>query len=83
MGAVAVGETPSLTGESVGGTHQALEGTLTHPPGNQHEKGAIHFWVAGEVTESWLRAKQVVLFPLRTLLNMYHHNTVKWVAPPR
>ena len=33
-----VGETPNLTGESVGETHEVLEHTETHPPGNQHLK---------------------------------------------
>ena len=33
---VAVGETPSLTGEFVGETHRGLECTQTHPPRKQH-----------------------------------------------
>ena len=49
---VAVGETPSLTGEFVGETHMVLECTQTHPPGNEHQKGPICLWVAGDVTES-------------------------------
>ena len=36
MGVVAVGETLSLTGESVGETHRVLEHTQAHPPANQH-----------------------------------------------
>ena len=39
MGVVAVGETPSLTGESGGGAHGILENTQAHPPRNQHLKG--------------------------------------------
>ena len=46
------GVTPSLTEESIGGAHGVLEWTQTHLPGNQQEKGAIHFWVVVEVTES-------------------------------
>ena len=36
---VAVGETPSLTRESVGEAHGILECTQAHPPRNQHLKG--------------------------------------------
>ena len=39
MEVVAAGETPSHTGEYVGGTHRMLEYTQAHPPGNQHLKG--------------------------------------------
>ena len=39
MGVAKVGETPNLTGEFVGEAHGILEGTQTHPPGNQHLKG--------------------------------------------
>ena len=60
----AVGETPSLTGECIGETHRVLEHTQAHPPVNQHQKGPICLWVAGEVTESWLRAEQAALVPL-------------------
>ena len=35
---MAVGETPSLTGESVRDTHGILEHTQAHPPWNQHLK---------------------------------------------
>ena len=52
VGVVVVEETPSLTGEFVGGTHRVLECTQAHPPGNQHQKGPICLWVAGEVTKS-------------------------------
>ena len=52
MGIEAVGETPSLTGELVGETHRVPEGTKTNLPSNQHQKGPICLWVAGEVTES-------------------------------
>ena len=60
----AAGETPSRTEEIVGETHRVLECTQPHPPGNQHHKGPICLWVAGEVTESQPGAKQVALFPL-------------------
>ena len=49
--------TPRLTGEFIGKTHRVLEHTQTHPPGNQHWKGTIWLWVAGEVTENWQRAR--------------------------
>ena len=75
-----VGETPSLTGEFVGEAHRALEHTQTHPPRNKHQKGPIHLWVAGEVTESEPKAKQVALFPLRPLPHIQHQNAEKWVA---
>ena len=55
MGVVAAGETPKLTREFSGETHRVLERTQTHTPGNQHQKGPIYLWVAGEVTESQLR----------------------------
>ena len=67
MGFDVTGETPSLTGEFIGETHRVLEHTQTHPPGNQHQKGPISFWEAGEVPESRPRAEQVALFPLRPL----------------
>ena len=51
VGIVAVGETPSLIGESIGETHRALERAQTHPFGNQHQKGPVCLWGAGEVTE--------------------------------
>ena len=63
-GAVAAGETPSLTGEFIRETHRVLEHTQTHPHRNQHQKSPICFWVAGEVTESRSRAQKVALFPL-------------------
>ena len=44
--------------------HRVLEHTQTHPSGNQHQKGPICLWVAGEVTESQLRAKQAPHFSL-------------------
>ena len=52
MGVVVVGETPSLTGESIGQAQEILECTQAHPPGNQHLKGPIYLWVAVEVIES-------------------------------
>ena len=61
----AVGETPRLTGEFAGETQSVLECTQTHPPRNQQQKGPLCLWVAGEVTESWQRAEQAPLFPLR------------------
>ena len=66
MGVVAVGETPSLTGEFVGEIHRVLECTQTHLPGNQHQEGPICLWVVEELTESWPGAEQVALFNLRT-----------------
>ena len=82
MGVAVVGETPSLTGESAGGTHGVLGYTQTHPPGNQHQKGPIHLWVAEEVIESRVRATQVALFPLGPLPYIQSQNTANWVAPP-
>ena len=40
----------------IGETHRILECTQAHPPGNQHQKGPICLWVAGEMTESHPRA---------------------------
>ena len=74
MGVEAVGETPSLIGDCISETHRVLECTQTHPPRNQHQKGPICLWVAGEVTESWLRAQQVALFPLEPLPHKQHHS---------
>ena len=34
-------------------------------------------------TESWLRAQQMALFPLRPLPHIQRHNAVTWVAPTR
>ena len=68
------GETPSLTGEFFGETHRVLKCTQNHPPENQHQKGPICLWVAGEVTESWQRAEQEALFPLRPLPHIQCHN---------
>ena len=61
---VAAGETPSLTGESVGETHRGLERAQAHPPGNQYLKGTTPLWVAREVTDSGARAEQAALFLL-------------------
>ena len=66
MGVAVVGETPSLTEESVGGTHGVLECIQTHPPGNQHQKGPICLWVADEVTESGVSTKQSSTVPSLT-----------------
>ena len=82
MGVEAAGETPSLTGEFIGETYRGLECTQAHPPRNQHQKGPICLWVMGEVIESLPRAKQVVMFPLRSLPHIQHHNAVTWVATP-
>ena len=82
VGVVAVGETPSLTGEFVGEIHGVLDHTQGHPPGNQHKKGPICLWVVVEVTESWLRAEQEVLFLLGPCPHIQHHHTVTWVTLP-
>ena len=82
VGGVAVGETPSLTGEFVGETHRVLECTQTHPPSNQHQKGPTCLWAVEEVTESWKRAEQAAVFPLRPLHHIQHHNAATWVALP-
>ena len=58
VGVGAVRETPSLTGEFVGENYRVLEHAETHPPGNQHQKGLICFWVVEEVTESLLKSEQ-------------------------
>ena len=80
LGVVVAGETLSLTGEFIGETHSVLECTQNHPPRNQHQKGPICLWVQEEVTESQQRADQVLLFPLRPLPHMQHHNAAMWVA---
>ena len=81
MGVVAVGETPILTGESIGGTHGVLEGAQIHPPGYQHQKGPICLWVVvEEVTESRVRAKQAALFPFGPFFHVWHCNEAMWVA---
>ena len=74
------GETPSLTGEFAGETHRVLEHTQTRPPGNQHQKGPICLWLVEEVTESWLRAEQVPLFPLWPL--PIYSTTTQWPGLP-
>ena len=82
VGVKVAGETPSLTGEFTGETHRVLEHTQAHPPWNQHQKGPICLWVAGEVAENRQRAEQSALFPLRPPPYIQLHN-VKWVAPPQ
>ena len=57
------GETSSLTAEFTGVTHRVIEGTQT-PIWESAHNGPICLWVAEEVTESWLRAEEVALFPL-------------------
>ena len=80
VGVAAAGETPSLKGEFVGETHRVLECTQTHPPMTQHQEGPICLWVVEEVTESWWRAQQASLFPLRPLPQKQCHNTAMWVV---
>ena len=80
MGVAAAGETPSLIGEFIGETHRVLECTQTHPPGNQHQRGPICLWVAGEVTENHQRVEQAPLFPLR-LLPTYSNTTQQHGLP--
>ena len=82
MGVAVLGETPSLTGKSIGATHGVLQYTQTHLPRNQHQKGPIHFWVVEELTESGARAEQVELFPLGPLPHIQCHDAAKWVALP-
>ena len=82
VGVVEVGKTPNLTRELVGKTHRVLECTQTHPPGNQNQKGPISLWVAEEVTESQLRAEQVVLFLLGPLPHIQCHSSAKCIALP-
>ena len=80
MGVEEAGETPSLTGEFIGETHRVLECTQNHSPRDEHQKGPICLWAEEEVTESWQRAEQEALFPLRPLPHIQSHNTVRWVA---
>ena len=82
MGVEVAGETTSLTGEFTGETYRVLQHTQNNPPRNQHQKGPVCLWVAGEVSERQLRAEQVALFPLEPLPSIQHHNTATWVAPP-
>ena len=79
---MAVGDTPSHTGEFIGETHRVLEHTQTHVPGNQHQKGPICFWIAEEVTESQPRTEQAALFPLGPLPHIQHHSAVTWLPHP-
>ena len=82
MRVVLVGDTSSLTEDTIGGAHKILECTQAHPPGNQHQKGQICLSVAREVTESQPRAEQEALFPLRPLPHIQQHNAEMWVALP-
>ena len=82
MGVATAGEIPRFTGESTEEIHRVMERTQNHPPRNQHQKGPNYLWVAGEVTESWQRAEQMALFPLRPLPHIQYQNTAKWVALP-
>ena len=83
MGVEAAGETPSLTGEFSGETHRVLEckKKTPHLPRNQHQKGPICLWVAGEVTEIQQRAEQAPLLPLRPLPHIQHHNAARCGLP--
>ena len=78
----AAGETPSLIGEFVGEIHRVLEHTQTQPHRNQHQKGPLCLWVAGEVTENQQRTAQAALVPLGPLPHIQHHNEARWVALP-
>ena len=80
MGIAVAKETPSLIGESIEETYRVLECTEAHTLRNQHQKGPICLWVAGEVTESRVRAEQEALFPLRPLPHIQRHNAVTWVV---
>ena len=66
MGVEAAGETPSLTGEFLAETNGVVEHTQAHSPMNQHHKGSIWLWVAGEVTENQQRVEQVGTVPSQT-----------------
>ena len=74
VGVEEVGETPRFRGEFIGETYRVTECTQNHPPGNQDQKGLIHLGVVEEVTESWPRAEQAALFPLRPLPHLLYHN---------
>ena len=67
---VAVGETPSLTGEVVGETHRVLEHTQTHPLRKQHQKGPILLWVVEGLTENQQRVEEAQLLPIGLLPHM-------------
>ena len=45
MGVVVEGESPSLTGEFVGGTHRVLERTQIHPPTQESAPEGINLFV--------------------------------------
>ena len=64
VGVAVMGETSSLTEESIGEAQGSLERIQAHPQGNLYQKAAICLWEVREVTESRARAKQVALFPL-------------------
>ena len=82
VGIEMVEKNPSLTGELIGETHWVLECTQTHPPSNQHQKGLICLWVAGEVTENRQKAEQAAQFPLGSFPHIQSYNVVTRVAPP-
>ena len=73
-----MGETSILTGEFTGETHRVLEGTQTHPPGSQHQKGPICLWVAGEVTEYWQSPASGIV----SSLTLLYHTAPKWLPHP-
>ena len=75
---VAVGETPSLTGEFTGETHRGLECTQTHSLGKQHQKGPPCLWVAEEVTENRQSGASAIatyqILPPHTALQSSHEH---------
>ena len=80
VGVLAVGETPSFTGEFTGETHRVLECTQATSLGNKHQEGPVCSWVLKEVTESRPRAKQAALFPLNP--HATYRATTQWRGLP-
>ena len=76
-----LGETPCLSGQFVGETH-----TVLHIHKRTHwesaPEGSKVLWIVGEVTESWRRAEEVPLFPLRHHPHKQYDDPVTWVALP-
>ena len=67
MGIAVVGETPSLSGESIGDAHGILECTQAQPPRNQYLK--VHYPLVGSEGSGgkWgesLARSQSALFPI-------------------
>ena len=80
---MAAGETPSPTGELIGGTHRVLECTQNHPPTWESAPEGPNLLVGSrEVTENRQRVEQVALFPLGPLPHIQCHIGVTWVTPP-